>query len=240
MAGFTAVREEMTKRVKVIACPVVLEELSLRLPTTGVDTQALDMGLHTNPDRLRAALQEAVDNSEPGLDAVVLGYGLCSKAVVGVVARHCRLVVPRVDDCICLFLGSRRAHREQLRVEPGTYYLTKGWVDAGDGPFAEYDRMCERWGSERADRLMGVLLKHYTRLAFIRTGRAEDLSPYRRHARETAARFGLRYEELDGSTALLEKLARGPWDDEFVVVPPGEAVPFEPFCSVSEGRPGPP
>ena len=221
----------MPTRVKVIACPVVLEELSPFLPVQGVETQALDLGLHTKPKELQTALQAAVDSTGPGFDAVVLGYGLCSKAVVGVVAQHCQLVVPRVDDCIGLFLGSHDAHREQLRCEPGTYYLTKGWIDAGDSPFVEYDHRCERWGIERADRLMGTLLKHYTRLVFIRTGQNGELAPYQRHARDTASRFKLRYEELKGSPALVEKILRGPWDEDFVVVAPGDAVPFESFCS---------
>lgn len=224
--------------IKVIACRVVVEELAPFL-RQGVEVQTLDFGLHRRPEGLRAALQEAVDAAGPGVGAVVLGYGMCSGAVVGLRAGRCPLVVPRVDDCIAIFLGSRAEHRRQLGAEPGTYYLTKGWVEAGDGPFAEYEPMVKRWGEERARRLMGTLLKHYTRLAFIRTGNEADLGPAREYAGAAAARFGLRYDELEGSPELVRRLVDGPWDDEgFVVVPPGETVPFEAFCAAEPAAAG--
>ena len=62
------------------------------------------------------------------------GYGLCSQGVIGVRANDCTLVVPRVDDCIAIFLGSASAYKKQSRTEPGTYYLTKGWIEVGESP----------------------------------------------------------------------------------------------------------
>ena len=70
----------------------------------------------------------------PKVGTIILGYGLCSRAVVGLRAEGCTLVVPRVDDCIAIFLGSGDAYRTQHCSEPGTYYLTKGWIEAGDAP----------------------------------------------------------------------------------------------------------
>ena len=54
----------------------------------------------------------------------ILGYGLCSNGVVGVQTQNQPLIVPRVHDCISLFLGSAESHRNQLAEYPGTYYLT--------------------------------------------------------------------------------------------------------------------
>jgi hypothetical protein len=62
----------------------------------------------------------------------------------------------------------------------------------------------------------------------INTGQYE-LERYRAFAKQTAQRFGLRYEEIQGSTALLKKMVHGPWDDDFVVVPPGETITFLKF-----------
>jgi len=46
-----------------------------------------------------------------------------------------------------------------------------------------------------------------------------------------AERFGLRFEEIPGSTALIRKMLFGPWDAdaEFVVIPPGESIRYEHF-----------
>jgi hypothetical protein len=212
---------------KIIACATVIEEMLPLLPT-GVSHQILDFGLHIHPDSLRTELQAAIDASAPPADTIILGYGLCSQAVVGLHANRCTLVVPRVDDCIAIFLGSGEAYRQQSRAEPGTYFLTKGWIEAGDGPFAEHERLIERYGREKAEWITREMLKNYTRLALINTGQYE-LERYRAYARRTAARFDLRYEEIPGSTALVRKMIHGPWDHDFVVVPPGGVIRYQDF-----------
>jgi hypothetical protein len=226
MGGVPAALPYPPERMKVIACATVIEEMAPRMPPT-MARQVLDFGLHRRPGGLTAALQEAIDAS-PGYDAILLGYGLCSRAVVGLRASHGRLVMPRVDDCIAIFLGSRTAYETQTRGEPGTYYLTKGWIEAGDGPFGEDERLIARYGREKAHWLVAQMLRHYTRLAFIDTG-AADLDRYRELARAAADRFGLRYEEITGSPSLVEKLLAGPWDRECVVVEPGGTVRIEDF-----------
>ena len=214
-------------RIKVIACATVIEEMLPLLPP-GVEHQVLDFGLHVNPESLNHILQDAIDTSASQADTIILGYGLCSQAVVGLRANGCTLVVPRVDDCIAIFLGSDAAYKQQHHIEPGTYYLTKGWIEAGDGPFAEYDRLVARYGQEKAAWVTHQILKNYTRLVLINTGQYE-LEHYRAYARRTAERFGLRYEEIPGSTTLIRKMVNGPWDDEFVVVPPGQTIRHEDF-----------
>jgi hypothetical protein len=136
--------------------------------------------------------------------------------------------VPKVDDCIAIFLGSAEAYKEQTRAEPGTYYLTKGWIEAGDSPFDEYDDLVERYGEEKAQWLMGQVLKNYTRLALIDTGQYE-LERYRDYSQRMAERFGLRYEEIPGSDTLIKKMLYNPQDEEFVIARPGETISYLDF-----------
>ncbi len=207
----------------VIACETVIEEMRNLLPA-GVGTRVMDFGLHINPTKLKQALQEEIDKASEEAETIILGYGLCSNAVIGLRANNCTLVVPRVDDCIAIFLGSRERHRQVCREEPGSYYLTKGWIEVGDTPFSEYERTVEKYGRERADRITKVMLAHYTRLVLINTGQYR-MEESREYARNTAEQFGLRFEEIDGSAELVQKMIDGPWDtDEFVVVPPGGTV----------------
>ena len=214
-------------RTKVIACATVIEEMLPLLPPD-VDHRVLDFGLHVNPEALQRALQEAIDAWATLAETILLGYGLCSQAVVGLRANDCTLVVPKVDDCIAIFLGSEEAYKAQSRTEPGTYYLTKGWIEAGDSPFGEYDSLVKQYGEKKAQWLMGKMLKNYTRLALINTGQYE-LERYRDYSRHTAKRFELRYEEIPGSNALIKKMLYGPWDDEFVVARPGETISYLDF-----------
>ncbi len=219
-------------RTKVIACATVMEEIRPLL-REGIQTQTLDFGLHSKPEALRKILQDAVNASEGLADTVVLGYGLCSLAVVGLRSRTCQLVVPRVDDCIGLFLGSQQAYREQSRRHPGTYYLTKGWIEAGDSPFHQQAELAKRHGHQRARRMAALSLNNYTRVAFIRTGEG-GLGGYRAWAKRAGVEFGLRYEELEGSSRLIRKLVHGPWDDEILVVCPGREIRFEDFLPEGE------
>jgi len=216
-----------TARRRVIACATVIEEMLPFLPDE-VSSETLDFGLHLQPNQLKQVLQQKIDEASRHADVLLLGYGLCSMAVVGLRATTACRVIPRVDDCIAIFLGSCSAYRQQTKKEPGTYYLTKGWIEVGDSPFSEYQRLVEKFGEAKAERMIRLMLKNYTRLGFINTGQYE-IGRYRDYARKTADKFDLRFEELDGSPALVKKMVFGPWDDEFLVVGAGETVQYTDF-----------
>lgn len=210
----------------IISCATVAEELRhLGVPEERLTV--LEFGLHVYPEQLKQRLQEAID-SIPGECDILLGYGLCSNAVVGLSSEAHRLVIPLIDDCIALFLGSRAEYRRRQAEERGTYFLTKGWVEAQEGALTEYARIRERYGEERAIKLARMLFGNQTRIALIDTGnyRLED---YRQFARAMADFLGLRFEEIPGSNRMLLEMLDGHWDEEFMVVPAGQPVPLEPF-----------
>jgi hypothetical protein len=153
---------------------------------------------------------------------------MCSKGAVGLEARSHRLVIPKVDDCIGLLLGSRTEHVRQCLRAPGTFYLTKGWIECGDDPYTEYVKMRQKYGHERAYWLEKKIIENYTRLALINTGNY-NLKKYRQYAKVVAEFFGLAFEEIPGSNVLLRKLLEGNWDEDFVIVEPGEAVRYDMF-----------
>jgi hypothetical protein len=212
------------ERCKLIACAAVIEEMSPFIPPR-MRYEVLDFGLHTDPKLLRIALQNAINSSAPDIETILLGYGLCSQAVVGLRSGSRTLIIPRVDDCIAIFLGSAAEYQKQCRIVPGTYYLTKGWIESGDTPFSEYDILVKHYGEQRAQCIINQILKNYTRLVFINTGN-NKLKYYREHARSMAERFNLHYEEIQGSDIVIKKMLYGPWNDEFVIIPPGETISF--------------
>jgi hypothetical protein len=218
----------MTPSRHILACATVMEEMLPLLPA-GMSYQVLDFGLHIKPANLKHALQEAIDSASARADEVILGYGLCSMAVVGLRANGCTLIAPRVDDCIAIFLGSGQAYKEQARAEPGTYYLTKGWLEVGDTPFDDYDRLTKKYGTKKAEWVIRQMIKNYTRLALIDTGR-DGLDRYRAQVARLAERWNLRFEEIPGSNTLVRQMLFGPWDECFVVVSPGETILYEHFC----------
>jgi hypothetical protein len=214
-------------RSKIIACETVGDAICGLIPTE-MESEFLEFGLHLIPDRLHEALQKSIDTTRKEVDTILLGYGMCSKGAVGLQARRWRLVVPKVDDCIALFLGSRSEYREQCLAEPGTFYLTKGWIECGDDPYTEYLKMVECYGLDKAFRLEKAVIANYTRLAFIHTG-DDQTERYRAYARKVAGLFDLKYEEIRGSRILLEKLIQGRWDEDFLVIEPGASVEYDMF-----------
>lgn len=187
-----------------------------------------DYGLHRVPARLTGALQEAIDDvEEPSL--IVLGYGLCGNGLSGLRAGKHTLLISRADDCIAILLGSYQAYIREFESEPGTYYLTKGWLESGSDPLKEYNEYVEKYGAEDADWLMDQQYQHYKRLALVAHSE-EDLEAYRPRALEVhrfcEKRWGMVYEEILGSDRYVQRLLeiaarRDEADEEFVVVPPG-------------------
>ena len=229
-------------RLKVIACGVFEDELRAIAAKSAndVDVQLLDAGLHAAPDRLRLSAQEAVDEASRagGYQAVCFAYGLCGRGTVGIIARDIPMVIPRVHDCISLFLGSARAYAEQFSQHPGTFYFTTGWykhkghpeltrLAAARRPDAtahpHYREFADKYGEDNARYIVEFLeswRKNYRRAALIDHGFAT--SEHEQTTQAIAEAAGWDYERLAGSLALLEALAAGEWDEErFLVLPPG-------------------
>lgn len=223
----TSTQSPPSEKIKVIACATVIEEMLPLIPEH-VDYEVLDFGLHLVPANLKSVLQAAIDNSCQDYDTIILGYGLCSMAVVGLQSRGCTLVIPKVDDCIAIYLGSSQAYSEQHKKEPGTYYLTKGWIEVSDTILDDYQRTVEKYGEEKADFIMHAMLKNYKRLVYINTG-TKDQAKYRAYAKKAADQFNLRFEEINGLNTLIQKMLSGPWDNEFVVIPPDHQITYRDF-----------
>ncbi|MGA2489781.1 MAG: DUF1638 domain-containing protein [Anaerolineales bacterium] len=214
-------------RTKIIACPTVGEELKSLLPND-YTLEMLEYGLHNVPESLHEQLQAAIDATGPEYGTILLGYGLCANAILELNSRGFRLVIPRADDCITLFLGSRQEYLRQLSLAPGTFFLTKGWIECGEDPYMEYCSLRTKYGHERAFKITKRYIQNYTRLALINSGSYKS-EAYRKYARMVADYFDLTYEEIPGSNELLEKFVNGAWEKGFVVVPPGQMVKYDLF-----------
>ena len=201
------------------------------LPGGKMPTTYLDYGLHIRPDKMTPTLQAQLDAlPEPSL--VLIGYGLCGNGLDGLKAGPHTLIIPRTDDCIAILLGSYQAYIQAFREEPGTYYLTKGWLESGSDPLKEYREYVDRYGVENADSLIDLMYRRYKRLCFVAHTQA-DLDEYRPKASEVAEfcaqRWEMSYEERIGSDGLIRRLLEAPrhngdLGDDFVAVPPGCTV----------------
>jgi hypothetical protein len=221
--------------LKIIACKTICEEVeSLR---GDIEVEYCDGFLHDTPEKLRQTLNERIA-AIPGEGTILLAYGRCSNGTAGLSAGRHRLVLPAVDDCIALLLGSRRTYKREFAEHPGTYYYTRGWVEELEDPYREYVKMIPRMGERKARMVAHLMLESYTRVAIIDTG-TYDLSKCESYVQTVSEFYGLPVHRLPGSLRLLEKLLRGPHDGEFMVIEPGEVLEERRFWELDEREPAP-
>lgn len=187
----------------------------------------LEYGLHAIPKKLKEALQDEINKIEkPSL--VVLSYGLCGNGLNGIQAGPHILLVPRADDCIAILLGSYDVYQERFNSSPGTYYLSKGWLESGSNPLVEYNKYLQKYGPDTTMFLMDKQYQHYKRLAFV-AHEVQDLEKYRPQAMAVAnfcERWGMEYEEILGTDGFIQRLFAVATEldqatDDFIVIPPG-------------------
>ncbi len=231
----------------VIACGVLGIDIRNLLEDIDIHskTHFLEGGLHDNPSKLRSQLQEAIDNASKSgkWDRIAIGYGICGRGTVGIRAGAIPLAIPKVHDCISLFLGSNAAYKKEFKRYPGTYYVSAGWHEEKIEPLSQkrpyaymgetkvyYDELVQKFGETHAKETFKFLnswKRNYQRAAFIDTGSGKT-QKYAEYARKMAEKYGWRYEALKGSLTLLKKLlTAGKSTDEILIVPPNHVTIFD-------------
>jgi hypothetical protein len=209
----------------IVACGALRDEV--RAVTGDMPVVYCEARLHDHPDRLRESIEVAITQHARS-STVLLMYGRCSNGLAGLAAGDKTLILPAVEDCISLLLGSRQRYEEEFSQHPGTYYYTRGWAEEIDDPYSVYQKLIPKYGEETAAELSRMELANYTRVGLIDTG-VVSVDKYEAYVREVADFYHLRMERLQGSLRLLKKLVMGPHDDEFIIVRPGEVLTEERF-----------
>ncbi len=234
-----------------IVCDVMrgeLQNLKKELPEDNLDLIFLEQHLHDKPNRMRDRLQEEIDKIDNKYENIILAYGLCSNGVVGLKSDKHKIIIPKIDDCISLFLGSREKYVEQFKKDPATYYLCRGWIEYGSDPYrayllntgqedkipAEWIGNKERYGIRKVDQetskyLIVQMMRNYNRVLLIDNNDLEE--KHRNYAREMVDFLTrilgkkIRLVEIKGSSRLLKKLFQNKWhEDEFILKARSEQI----------------
>lgn len=248
----------MSENYKLLGCEILRPETENLLAspdeTRRYECEWLELGWHENPDALNAELRRRIAAcADKGYRAVLLLFGLCSRATAGLCPPpDSRLVIPRVHDCVSLHLGSARRYLDEQDAEPGTYWFSRGflrksggeWTEAlgmgsgawltglGDGvtsPEALRARLIEEYGEDNADYLYETLVegwkKNYRRGVYLEWESNPGREEERGWAEAYAAKHGWAFTDRPVDLRLLRGLLNGPWpEDEFVTVLPGQCL----------------
>lgn len=212
----------MTTVQKVIlACQTMRDEVELVLQQLGISYPVVYMesGLHSFPELLHQKVQAQIDALDTA-DVILMAYGCCGNGLVGIKSTKAKLVIPRIDDCISLLLGSKK-ERESIPNGICTYFITKGWLDPEGNVMWSYREWIERYGEQKALRIIKKMLNNYTRFMIIDTG-AYSIEGIMPKIKEFCEKSNMQYDVAPGSLRLLRLLLTGPWDSEFLVLNPGQ------------------
>jgi len=185
---------------------------------------------------MRNAVQARIEAIEAAHapEFIVLLFGLCGNAAVGLHGRTASLVLPRAHDCTTLFLGGIAAHEALRKTHPSCLFCTPGWYKTGMLPSgALLEKMKAHYRDlypddpTRADDLYAAFCdqyKGYDGYYYVDFG-APETAVYREEARRCAGELGWGFESARGDERLLRAALEGRWDArDFLIVPPGYAV----------------
>jgi len=216
----------------IVACETLKQELLLVMRNLGctLPVNWIEAGKHSSPDKLRESVQETLDSLPPGRTVLLL-FGFCGNAMVGVKAGTHTLILPKTADCIPLFIGSRK-ERDSFGID--TYFFTEGYLNSQGSITYGASEMMQRYGEKRGLAILKKMLLNYRNFAVIDTG-AYDVASVRDSVEQFAKHLDIPVKVIPGSLRLIKALLSGNRpEDSFLTVMPGNSIRFE--DSLSAGR----
>ncbi|MBI2497593.1 MAG: DUF1638 domain-containing protein [Opitutae bacterium] len=230
--------------LKLISCNVFQREASwciARSPHV-IDPEYTELGEHARSAGLRQLIQRKIDAAEAAgktYDAILLLFGLCGNATVGLQARQTRLVIPRAHDCCTILLGSRAKYAEHFGAAPSTPFSSVGYLERGsyflrtstDGePGVQigdaYQALVAKFGEEDAKYIWAEMNPDHgdNKAVFIDLPQTSHLGYAEKFAAK-AKEAGKESVRLEGNIRLIQILLQGDWDEqEYLIVPPARAI----------------
>lgn len=211
----------------VVACETIQNELKQAMEDAGKSYPVIwiESGLHNDPQKLNARLNEVINQIDQA-KRVLLAMGFCGNSLNGLESGEFELVVPRVDDCITLLLGSIKKRREVSR-ESAAYFLTSGWLKGERNIWVEYQYMVKKYGEESAKNIGQMMYKHYRTLALLDSG-VDPIEKLIEDTKVIADTLELEQKVIPGTLNYLKLLLEGPWDkDHFIIKHPGERIELD-------------
>lgn len=192
----------------IIACEAFKGELDVFKDSITVEILWIKQALHNVPDKLHLEVLEKIQEAEQFLNAgdiVLLFLGNCGGSLKGISSETLTLVYPNVDDCIPVILGSMERFKAIQAERPGTFYLNKNWIDAGEDPLSSSRKYIQTYGEKKGWKVSKLMYKNYTHFMLIDNG-CYALEEYRTHVHEACDKFEKIYSEEKGDLKFVQAI----------------------------------
>jgi hypothetical protein len=204
-----------------LACRTIENELLAAMDEAGSGFPVLfiPQEAHRFADKLREYLQSIIDSLE-NVDYILLPMGRCGNGTLGLGSKNASLVLPRCNDCIDLLLSGENLSQERPNY---VYFLTDGWLGSPSSIDAEYSYTLNKYGEKRGKDIIRMIYYNYKCFTFVDTG-SYDPEAAKEKIMPLARTVNMSVNRMSGPCGALKKMARLEFDDNFVIVPPGESV----------------
>ena len=216
----------------IVACKTLQEEIELANVRTGMNCEVklIESGLHERPKKLSETVQELLNSLQA--DRVLLCLGQCGNAIVGIRTSDFEMILPKVDDCLSLLIGSSK-EKSRLSMKDKAFFLTMGWLSGENTVMSQYEHSKKKYGEETARSILKMMYEHYETIGLIDTG-TEPMNELYEQTENIAGLLNLSIKIYPGTLSYIEQLLTGPWPkDRFIIKKPFETVSAEDFFGIS-------
>ena len=180
---------------------------------------------HRDPKEMRDHIIHKLMTMDKDVDTILVAMGYCGGSWKGIKAP-CRLVMPKIDECVSLLLQNTDEVKSNLR-EPGHLYVRE--KDPMKENFhSTFDKLTKNLDEDTKKRYHEDWKRYYHEIDIIDT-KINDCrrADYVQSVKEDAAWLDAKLGFVDGGTYLLEKLFSGMWDEQFIILEAGESLSDE-------------
>jgi len=220
----------------IVSCDVFSKEIEAFYDTIKykpMHMEFFDAGLHITPNEMKRQLQERIDNCEKEYnpDYLLLLAGLCGNATLKLQTSSSKLVIPRIHDCISIFLGSSEKYLELKKVKPCAYFSSPGWVKSKLPPGKELEEKTLKMyqelypdDEEYVEDLMIAFNDQFSAYnAYVYTDLISD-DAAEQTCKDCAAHLNWSYEKVQGDPQFLLDALNRKWDDRFLIADPNTPI----------------
>lgn len=214
----------MKKRL-LIACTMqqdiicyIMKKYKIELPIIW-----LNRSLHNCPRQLHKSIQDKICKHQD-VDEILLSFGLCGNATVGLLSERTKLIMPAFDDCICQLLYNESECNQTHSVQKkGCFYLTREWTIDRQAIVQQCEDIYAKYGKEDGQLIINEIYADYHTLVLLKTN-AYDVDKISEYADKAAKYTGMCVEMQNANTEIIKKLLKGGYEKLMVNLQPGEIL----------------